>query len=177
MRLSAVMLCADVCDEKGACVCVRGRRWLQPISACFWRVCGKFYGAASCWDGKGESDKLWMGIVVLKMCVLSFQTTSCSVEVATKRSETRRNPAVAPDAPSPSYACPFLRPCTRAIKTTQYATHDAGKRLASQQVESIQKCLSPSEASPRCRDRRNPPAQVARQEREDDQGDGADEHR
>ena len=41
MILSAVMLCAGVCDKKGACVCARGRRWrCSRISACFWRLCG-----------------------------------------------------------------------------------------------------------------------------------------
>ena len=53
---------------------------------------------------------------VLKMCTLSSITASCPAQEATNGSETRRNPAAAPDAPSPSYACPFLRLCAARMQ-------------------------------------------------------------
>ena len=41
-----------------------------------------------------------MAMRVLKLCILSSIADSCPVELAAKLSETHRNPAVAPDAPS-----------------------------------------------------------------------------
>ena len=59
MWISDSMLCADVRSEKGACVCVRGQRWrCSRISACFWRLCGQFYGAAGCWARKRGMEEL-----------------------------------------------------------------------------------------------------------------------
>jgi len=120
-----------------------------------------------------------MGMRLLELCSLSTITDSCPVELATKRSETHRNPAVAPDAPSPSYACPFLRPCARARKTTQCIAHNTCKGRIRSQMDGIQKCLSLSEASP-CRCARcSPPVPQARQDglHAGVQGEDADEHR
>eukprot|EP01043_Picozoa_sp_COSAG02_P059025 COSAG02_NODE_7448_length_3009_cov_2.048454_2_plen_78_part_00 len=57
--ISRHVLCAGVCDEKGTCVCVRGRRWrCSRISACFWRLCDQVYGAAGCWARKRGFEEL-----------------------------------------------------------------------------------------------------------------------
>ena len=78
MCVSADMLCAGVCDEKGACVCERGRRWrCSRISACFWRLCDQFYGAAGCWVTKEGLAKLKAGAAILKSALHATNLFSC----------------------------------------------------------------------------------------------------
>ena len=80
MCVSAGLWCAGVCNEKGACVCVRGRRWrCSRISACFWRLCGYLHGAASCWAGKRGLEEHETVAVELKNCILFSRTASSPV--------------------------------------------------------------------------------------------------
>jgi hypothetical protein len=65
--------------------CVSSRR----ISACFWRLCGYFYGAAGCWVRKEGLDELKNGIAVLKICIMCHLTAACFVEPAATTPKTR----------------------------------------------------------------------------------------
>ena len=101
-----------------ACVCVRGRRWrCSRISVCLCRLCGQFYGAAGYWAGKRGLDEHRTVAVELKNCISCHTSSSSPIQVATTTVETRRNPPAVPDAPSPSYACHYLRSCTHTRKS------------------------------------------------------------
>ncbi len=83
MWISDGMLCADVRSEKGACVCVRGQRWrCSRISACFWRLCGQFYGAAGYWGGKRGLDEHRTVALELKNCISCHTSSSSPIQVA-----------------------------------------------------------------------------------------------
>jgi len=120
-------MCAG--PEKGscACACEGDAGATAGFQLVLEAICGYLHGTASWTAAKRGLDEDWRVAVELKNCISCHPSSSSPIQVAAITLETRRNPPVVPAAPSPSHACPYLRPCAHARKTARQTAHDACK--------------------------------------------------
>jgi hypothetical protein len=92
--------------------CLSSRR----ISACFWALCGYFYGAADYWAGKGGLHEHWKSALLLNP--LHFMSPIFQLARRTSRRRARKMPTSACSASVASVAThTYLSPALHACKT------------------------------------------------------------